>query len=155
MRPLAIVSLALSLVLAACDDYPKDPNHTLERAKASGVLEVGLVVNPPWVARGGDGPQGSEVAQLRAFAAAHGMEPVWHYVSLREAEAGLKDGSLHVVAGGITKTHGEKLGLSATRPHSELMADGEKHALVMLVPAGENAFITALERQLAQQEAPR
>src|SRR5688572_6084757 len=70
------VALALALVAAACDDFPRDARRTLEQVHGGGrPLRVGWSPAEPWVRAeaGADGPDGIEPDLVRAWAASEGL----------------------------------------------------------------------------------
>jgi len=64
------------------------------------------------------------------------------------------DTDLDLVIAGLTDATPWLAGAGVTRPYDEFTdEDGTTHKLVMLVPMGENAFLTELETFLTQQAA--
>jgi ABC-type amino acid transport substrate-binding protein len=153
-RPRIAVTALLSVLLAACgaipDDFPADPGGTLDRIRSEAVLRAGAAPNPGWVELRGAGnePAGREPELVEEFAASLDAEVEWtvgteeHLVSL------LETGDLDLVVGGLTDQNPwvEKAGL--TRPYAEETVDGTTEAHVMMVPMGENALQSELERWL-------
>lgn len=102
LKPLLLVTLGL-LGLAACDDYPRDPNRTLERVLASDVMQVVVVDHEPWAKAGqGQAPTGAEVKMVQAFAQDLGVEIEWHRAPTIEAMEALERGDADLAIGGFT-----------------------------------------------------
>ena len=75
------VALALAVVAAGCDGFPKDAQRTLERVRAGErPLRVGWSPAEPWVraeAGADGGPGGIEPDLVRAWAASEGLRIEW------------------------------------------------------------------------------
>lgn len=141
---------AVVLLLSACGlSIPTDPDGTLDRVRADGVLRVGVSPRPGWVeVTGGAAPGGHEPQLVEDFAADLDAEVEWTVAGEEELVAMLEDGGLDLAVGGFTEANAwvDKVGL--TRPYTEVEADGSTEAHVMMVPMGENAFQSELERWL-------
>lgn len=142
MRSLAFVLLSTAL-LAACD-YPRDAEGTLERVKSNGVLHVGASVREPWVVASADDVSGTDASLVEGFAASLGANVQWMRGSESELVDALADRDIDVMIGGLRKDSPWVSEAAATEPYG-----GER---VMLVPAGENALLLALDRFLAKSE---
>ena len=142
-----LLTTAFLTVLTACDDYPKDPGGTLERARGS-VFRAGLVENPPWAMREDGRARGSEVELVERFAASLDATVEWSDLSGHQALRALKEQNLDIVVGGFVEGDPWRAEVGFTRPY----IPDTKH--VMAVPNGENAWLVALERFLKEQ-APR
>jgi len=154
-RPVAVVAAAVSvLLLAGCGiRIPADPQGTLDRVDG-GVLRAGITPNGDFVRLDGDSPSGSEIDALIAFADSLDAEVDWTVGSEEALVRGLESGDLDVVAGGLTDETPwtDKAGM--TRPYGEVtLADGSTAKVVMLVPLGENAFVSRLETFLTDEAA--
>ena len=100
----------------------------------------------------GDGVSGTDVERLRAFAAALDAEVEFTVGSEEALVRGLKDGDLDVVAAGITDATPWTTDAGVSRPYAEAtLADGSTASIVMLVPLGENAFLSRLETFLTEE----
>ena len=61
-----LVLVAAAVLLAGCgtsllpDDFPADPDGTLDRIRADGVVRAGASPRPGWVEVGDDAPTGRE-----------------------------------------------------------------------------------------------
>lgn len=152
---LALWSLVLvALVLTGCGlSIPTDPDGTLDQVRASGVLRVGASPRPGWVdVSDQDEPTGREPELVQRFADHLGVEVEWTVAGEEHLVALLEQGELDLAVGGLTDQNRwvDKVGL--TRPYVEVEEGGETVAHVMMVPMGENAFQSELERWLDDAE---
>lgn len=105
--------LALGL---ACEDYPRDPEGTLDRARG-GTLRVGVSDAEPWVT-GSDGvPGGLEADLVRGFAETIGADVEWVRGPHQEHMEALAKFELDLVAGGVTTATPWKKDVGLTRPY--------------------------------------
>src|SRR4051812_7164279 len=95
-------SLIGIVALAGCDNFPRDPEKTLDRVQA-GHLRVGLVENAPWVIRRDGQPTGAEVELVKRLAAEVGTTPEWHWGGEQEQMEALEHFELDLLVGGITR----------------------------------------------------
>jgi len=94
--------IALVLVCASCSDLPRDPKNTLRRIENEKKMRVGLVENPPWVIRAGNGePAGAEVELIKNLAAQTGAQAEWHWGNEQQQFEALERFELDLVAGGF------------------------------------------------------
>ncbi len=151
----------LTLTLAGCGiSIPSDPDGTLDEAR-DGVLRAGVsphgefvVVEPEASTPTGTDLSGSEVEAIEAFADSIGAEVEWTVSSEEALVRGLENGDLDLVAGGLTEATPWLDKAGVTRPYAETTSpDGSPQKLVMLVPLGENAFLTELETFLTEYGA--
>lgn len=137
---------ALAVSLTGCGlSVPADPDGTLQHV-SGGELRVGVSPDPGLVSRE-DPPTGSIPDLVSGFADSLDADVEWTIGSEETLVGMLERGDLDLVAGGITdKTPWlDKAGVS--RGYTDIDgADGR--TLVMLVPLGENAFLSTLERYL-------
>lgn len=142
----AVVLATSTLLLAGCGvRIPTDPSGTLD-AVEGGVLRAGVTPNGEWVRVGENDPTGADVDALTHFAESLDADVEWTVGSEEALVRGLEDGELDVVAGGLTDQTPWTKKAGMTRPYDEVtLADGSTVKLVMLVPLGENAFVSALE----------
>lgn len=147
-------ALMLAVGLTGCGlQIPRDPDGTLDRV-TGGQLHAGVTPNGTFVRVDGGEPTGRDVEAIRAFADSLDAEVEWTVGAEEALVRGLENGDLDVVAGGLTdKTPWtDKAGM--TRPYAEAtLDDGRTAKLVMLVPIGENAFLSRLETFLDQEMA--
>jgi ABC-type amino acid transport substrate-binding protein len=142
-------TLLIALLLTSCGvTIPSDPNGTLDRV-TGGELRVGLSPNGDLV-RVDDGEySGREVELVERFADSLDAEIEWTVGSEESLVRGLENSSLDLVIAGITDQSPWVDRAAPTRPYAETPdAWGVTHKLVMLVPMGENAFLSTLERFL-------
>ncbi len=143
---------ALIVLLAGCDDVPRDPGGSLGRIRHAHTLDVGVLNEPPWAECSGDGEQvrGIEVQAITRFAEHLDASPAWHCLSEAQAFAALKKQGLDLVIGGLTADNPRKKESAFTRPYFEAgKTDTFRH--VMAVQRGENRFMVTLERFLARE----
>jgi ABC-type amino acid transport substrate-binding protein len=142
--------LASAAFLTACGiTVPADPNGTLE-AVTGDVLRVGTSPDGDLVQISDGTPKGSVVELVDAFAATIRADPEWTVASEESLVGMLEAGELDLIAGGITADTPwvERAGVS--RGYTDISgADGRE--IVMLVPLGENAFLSRLEGFLDEE----
>lgn len=125
----------LILLLGSCD-LPKDPDRTWQEAHDIG-LQVGVVVDTPFVVQQDGEWAGEEIDLIKKFAKDHGLVIQFHQRSESEIVRQLDRSELHIAAGGFHKDTAWKKKVAATRPfppmeHVFLVAAGENHTLVKL-----------------------
>lgn len=151
MRPVATVMLAFLVAgaLAGCGvSIPADPEGTLDDV-TGGVLEVGVTPNAPYVDTNQQEPTGSEVELVSSFADSIGASVEWTEGSEQTLVALLEAGEIDLVIGGFTEDTPWSDRVALTRAYTQAeQTDGSSKGLVMLAPMGENAFLSALEREL-------
>ncbi|WP_309127627.1 hypothetical protein [Microbacterium sp.] len=144
----ALVSLAGAL--AGCGlTVPSDPDGTLDTV-TGGELRIGASPDPGLVDVTGPDPSGPLPDLATEFGDMLDAEAVWT-VGSEEALVGmLEAGELDLVIGGITDQTPWIENAGTTRGYSGIPgADGR--SLVLLVPPGENAFLSELERFLDEE----
>ncbi|MEX0839088.1 MAG: ABC transporter substrate-binding protein [Parvibaculum sp.] len=134
---------ALFCSIAACDDYPKDPEGTFDRVRG-GTLRAGLMENPPWAMREEGRPSGIEVRLVEDLAASLNAHVEWADGTGSQALHALKEHRLDLVVGGLLETDPWVAKVGFTRPY----VPDKKH--VVAVPGGENAWLIAVDRFMAQ-----
>jgi ABC-type amino acid transport substrate-binding protein len=141
-----LVLVAAAVLLAGCgtsllpDDFPADPDGTLDRIRADGVVRVGASPRPGWVEVGDDAPTGREPRLVEAFAADLDAEVEWTVAGEEELVRLLEDGEIDLAVGGFTEANAWVSKVGLTRPYTGTH--------VMMVPMGENALQSRLERWL-------
>ncbi|WP_337002626.1 hypothetical protein [Microbacterium sp. LB12] len=145
MTPLA--TLALLAALSGCGlSVPLDPDGTLDAVRG-GELRIGTSPDGDLVHVTSDQPSGPVVDLVDRFAASLDAEPEWTVASEETLVRMLRTGDLDLIAGGITPDTPWIDDAAVTRGYRGIDgADGRE--LAMLVPLGENAFLSALERFL-------
>lgn len=152
-RTVRLLAVAvMSLLLAGCGIHiPSDPDGTLEHVEG-GVLRAGVSPNDGWVDLEDGAPTGTEAEALVGFARSLDAGVEWTIGSEESLVRGLENGDLDVVAGGLTDETPWTTKAGTTRPWAETtLDDGETVKLVMLVPLGENAFLSRLETFLTAE----
>ncbi|MFJ4253139.1 hypothetical protein [Microbacterium sp. NPDC090003] len=141
------LALLTALTLAGCGlTIPSDPDGTLESVHG-GQLRVGVAPDGELVDVGDGEPTGSVIDLVDGFAESIDATPDWTVATEETLVRMLEQGDLDLIAGGITSDTPwlDKAGVS--RGYTGIDgADGR--TLVMLVPLGENAFLSELERYL-------
>lgn len=145
------MALILAAALSACGlTIPSDPDGTLDSVRG-GELRVGVSPDPGLVRVPDEGdPTGPIPDLVLDFADSIDAEVEWTDASEETLVGMLEAGDLDLVAGGITEDTPwlDKAGL--TRGYADIEgADGRR--IVMLVPLGENAFLSELERFLDEE----
>ena len=117
-RTLAIVArtVALAAIAAGCDNFPKDPRDSFEKATTTG-LRVGVINDAPWARFDGDSASGIEADIIKGFAGKHNMEVRWVAGSAHSLMPALEEGELHIVIGGMTKDSPFKELVGFTNPY--------------------------------------
>lgn len=142
-------------MLAACSDFPKDPQATTQKA-VGGVVRVGLSENPPWTDVDPE-PGGVEVELIRRYAEAIGARAEWQYGAANDLLAKLEHFELDIVAAGLTADTPWKGRIATTLPYltADTDGDGTRERHVLAVPPGENGWLVRLDKFLHthQQEA--
>lgn len=152
LAALVVVGIALS---GCAVSIPSDPEGTLDEVRG-GTLQVGASPNGDAVQVDGGAVSGAEVELVERFAAHVDAEIEWTVGSEQALVRALERGELQLVVGGITDATPWVDRAGMTRPYAEVRdASGETHKLVMLVPMGENAFLSELETFLSEEVAAR
>lgn len=148
---LTLVGILLSSGCAV--GIPRDPEGTLDRVSGD-TLHVGVSPNSTFAQVDGGAVTGSEVDLVEDFAETIDAEIVWQVGSEEALVRDLEHHELDIIIGGLTDETPwtDKAGM--TRPYDEVTdGRGTTHKLVMLVPAGENAFLATLETFLTEAGA--
>jgi hypothetical protein len=130
-RTLCALTAVMLLSTTGCGlTMPTDPDGTLDSVRGE-VLHVGISANGGLTVVDDEGDHtGSEVEAVEGFAE--------HLDARIDWTVGSEEATPWAEHAGMT------------RPYTEVDgADGTTHKLVMLVPMGENAFLTELETFLA------
>ena len=142
----------LAAGLCACGlAIPSDPDGTLDDV-SSGELRIGVSPEPGLVDSPGSdaAPTGPMVEIVQAFAESIDADAQWTVGSEETLVTMLEDGELDLLAGGFTDATPWSDRAGVTRGYSAIEgADGRM--LVLLVPLGENAFLTELEAFLDRE----
>lgn len=146
----ALIAAVLLTVLSGCGlSVPTDPDGTLQSV-SGGEMRVGVSPDPGLVSDDTDPPTGSIPDLVTGFADSIDADIDWTVASEETLVGMLERGDLDLVAGGFTDQTPwvDRAGVSRGYPGID-GADGR--SLVMLVPLGENAVLSALERYLDRQ----
>jgi polar amino acid transport system substrate-binding protein len=154
-----LLLVAAGVFLAGCGisvpgDFPADPDGTMDRVRSDGVLRVGASPRRGWVDVDGGTPQGHEPSLATGFADHLGVEVEWTVAGEEELVRLLEDGELDLAVGGFTDTNAWVAKVGLTRPYAEVEVGGTTEAHVMMVPMGENALQSSLERWLDGHGGP-
>ncbi len=146
-----IAHLVVVLVaMAGCSlQIPADPDGTLDTV-TRGVLRVGASPQDDLV-RAEDGTvSGSEADLVEGFAESLDARVEWTVGGEEHLVGELEKGNLDLVIGGLTDQTpwADKVGMTRAYPN---LPEAEGRALVMLVPPGENRFLSELERYLDKE----
>lgn len=145
----AVIAIGIAVLLGGCGvTIPSDPNGTLERVEDA-VLRVGASPNGELVIERDGTFAGKEVDLVAGFAHDLDADIEWTLGSEEALVRGIERGELDLVIGGITDQTPWIDRVGATRPYATVRGtDDHVLSLVMLVPAGENRFLSTLERYL-------
>ncbi|WP_148573400.1 transporter substrate-binding domain-containing protein [Nocardioides caldifontis] len=159
MRLLArLAAVLLILLVGGCAlSVPSDPDGTLDRVRDDGVLRAGASVSPGWVDVSADGrrPVGREPDLVMRFAESLGAEVEWTLGGEEHLVGLLEKGDLDLVVGGLTDQNAWVDKAALTRPFAEERVAGTTEKHVMMVPMGENAWQSELERWLDENAGGR
>lgn len=150
------VAAACAVLASGCGlTIPTDPGGTLDRVREDGVLRVGASPRPGWVdaTGGGTAPGGREPRLVDDFADDLGAEVEWTVAGEEQLVTMLEEGELDLAVGGFTDANAWVSKVGLTRPYAEVEARGTTEAHVMMVPMGENALQSELERWLDDHAA--
>ncbi|HYO98346.1 MAG TPA: hypothetical protein VER33_27765 [Polyangiaceae bacterium] len=142
------VLCAMLLSVAACDDYPRDPEGTLKRIQSSGLVRAGCSNHPPWVELSGAMPRGTEVVLVDALARELGARVAWQG-GAENLLTKLEEYELDVVVGGFANDTPWQERVAMSRPYAEQAGKPR----VWLFPPGENAWQLRAERFLLSASA--
>jgi polar amino acid transport system substrate-binding protein len=142
MKVPCILLPALLLPLVAGCDYPMDADGTLDRVRSEHLMRVGVSENPPFVVLDGELPTGIEPALVQKFAVQLGARVEWTRGSESSLAEVLGKRKIDLAIGGFMT---DSPWLSHSGPTQPFLGDR-----VMLGAPGENAFVLALDRFLAE-----
>lgn len=150
-RVVAMVTFVMIAgLLSGCGvSIPSDPDGTLETVRGSEV-RVGTSVDPPLVEDKDGTPSGSIVDLVDDFAASLDADTEWTVATEETLVRMMEDGDLDLIAGGITSDTPWLERAGVTRGYTGIEG-AQGREIVMLVPLGENAFLSTLERFLDKE----
>lgn len=149
----AAAGVVVATSLVGCGmSIPADPDRTLEHARG-GVLRVGASPDPGLVTAEGEKPSGPLVDIVEGFSESIDARAEWTVGSEETLVGLLEDGDLDLLVGGFTTESPwfERAGMTRGYPDID-GADGRN--IVLLVPLGENAFLSELETYLDEEVGP-
>lgn len=136
--------MILLTALTGCGaTIPTDPEGTLDRMRG-GDLRVGVSVDPGLASEVGGVPEGPLVDLVDDFAGSIDADTEWTIAGEETLVGLLESGDLDLAVGGFSESTPwiERAGIS--RGYTRI--DGSAgRSIVMLVPLGENAFLSELE----------
>lgn len=142
--------MASMLLLTGCASIPSDPQGTLHRV-SDGVMHVGVSPNGDFTTVEDGVVGGSEAALVEEFARTVDAEIEWTVGSEEALVRALERHEVDLVIAGLTEATPWVAHAGVTRAYDDFVdEDGRTHKLVMLVPMGENAFLTELETFLTR-----
>lgn len=144
-----LLVLTLTSVLTGCG-IPVDPDGTLERIDADGMLRAGASPSGELVRVSGDGVAGPLVDLVEGFARTRGAEVIWAVESEEALVDDLESGVLDLAVGGMTDQTPWGDRVSVTRGFTGIPG-AEGAPVVVLLPLGENATQSALEAYLDEE----
>ena len=142
------LALSVTVVLAGCTSMPQDPDGTLARIRATGMLRAGASPGGGLVRVNGDAVSGPETDLVEAFAGSLGARVEWRVSGEEDLVEAMEEGELDVIAGGLTDKSPWSDRVALTRPYDEREQAGRQVGQVLAVPLGENALLFALESWL-------
>lgn len=146
----AVTAGVLAVSLAGCGmSVPTDPDGTLD-AVVGGELRVGVSPDPGLVEDDDDSPSGPLVDLTTEFAETLDTRAVWTVGSEESLVGMLESGELDLLIGGFTDQTPWVDRAGVTRGYSTIEG-GDGRSIVLLVPLGENAFLTELETFLDEE----
>lgn len=153
MRSAFMCVLLPALLLAGCDDYPRDPEHSLRRARTE-AMRVGVSHDPPHVVLDAGGePHGSDIDRVRALAREQGARIEWVVLGHDRLMRELLAFRLHLVAGGHHPETPWQPRVSWSREYPARAADdGSLTLRRWALPPGENAWQLEVDRFLQRRD---
>lgn len=149
----AAFSVAFSaLALSACAAIPRDPDGTLDRA-VGGTLRAGASLSEGLVTDAGGEISGPLADLVEDFAATIDAEVDWTRGSEEDLVDALETGELDLAVGGMTSDSPwiDRVGLTRGYPG---IPGAQGRQIVLFVPLGENALLSALEAFLDEEASP-
>jgi hypothetical protein len=153
MRRIWALAASVLLLTGCTVSIPSDPNGTLDQV-AGGTLNVGVAPNGDFTIVTSGDVSGSEAVLVETFAETVDADIEWTVGSEEALVRALEREDLDLVIAGLTDATPWQARAGVTRPYDEFTdEEGTTHKLVMLVPMGENAFLTELETFLTHEAA--
>lgn len=140
----AVAAGPLAVLLAACGPgIPTDPDGTLD-AVTGETLHVGVSVDPGLVEADRGEATGPLAELAEDFAASLDAGVEWRFAGEETLVTLLEEGEIELAIGGFTDRTPWAERVGVTRGYSGIPGTGDR-TIVMLVPMGENAFLSELE----------
>lgn len=145
-----LVAVAMTAALAGCGvSVPADPDGTLQTV-SGGELRVGVSADENLADVSADAPSGPIIDLVDTFADSLDAEVEWTIGSEETLVTMVEEGDLDLVVGGLTDQTPWIDRVGVTRGYPGI--DGAHgRTIVMLVPPGENAFLSDLEGFLDEE----
>jgi membrane-bound lytic murein transglycosylase MltF len=145
--------LGAVLLLAGCDQLPRDSAGALKRIQTGGEMRVGVAEHEPWVRWEGDRATGLEAELIEQWAQTLGVRVIWRKDALTELVQALHRRELDVIAAGLEETTPHASEVALSQPYLEVPdRRGKKTPRALAVIPGENALLLSLDRFLTQQD---
>lgn len=142
----------MTLFVAGCGvTVPTDPQGTLDRVR-DGELRAGATASGHLVTVTAGGVGGSLATLVEGFAESIDARVTWTVGSEEDLVTALESGEIDLAIGGMTEATPWSDRVAVTRAFDGVA--GAEHPVVLLVPLGENAWQSAIERYLDEEVAP-
>lgn len=112
-----VIRIFFFCFLTGCNNYPRDPNDSLQQAQTHG-LKVGASESTPWIEFTDGEIAGTEAELVEKFAKSINAEVEWIKGSEGSLMKMLKANELHLVVGGITKETPWSNHVAITKPYT-------------------------------------
>ena len=146
----ALIAVLVTFIVAGCGlTIPADPDGTLDSVTGS-TLRVGASSEPGLVDVDGEQPHGPLVDLTEKFAESIHARIEWTVAGEETLVGGLEAGDLDLAIGGFTDQTPWTDRVGVTRGYTGIEGS-DSRALILLVPLGENAFLSRLETFLDEE----
>lgn len=153
-RAAALAGVAVFALSACGMQVPEDPEGTLASV-SEGTLRVGAAIEPNLVEQNSaarNDVTGPLVEVVDGFAESLRAEVEWHVHSEESLVAMLESGEIDLAVGGFTESTAWSDRAGASRGYGVASEPGRR--VVLLVPLGENRFLSELEAYLDEELEP-
>lgn len=140
------LTCSLALALAACADYPRDVEGTLDRVRTTHQLRVGLAVSP-------GAERGAVERYIDAVAKEANANAVIVSGPAEPLLARLEEGELDLVMAEVARDSPWAAEVAIIEPLRERVAGRRSIGISPIARNGENQWIALLERQSRDLEA--